>query len=98
MIDYEKKLANFYGEDGKLKQYPPKKPMRIIALSKIAEAFESSRKYTEKEVNEIIRNNIVFNDVELIRREMFVYNIIGRLRDGSEYWLEDNWRDKIKEI
>ena len=47
-------------------------------------------KYTEKEVNEIIRQNILFSDVELIRRELYQYKLIGRLRDGSEYWREDN--------
>ncbi|MCR2047654.1 DUF2087 domain-containing protein [Acetatifactor muris] len=65
---------------------------RILALSKIAEKFELSVKYTEKEVNEIIRNSIVFTDIELIRREMFQHRFIGRLRDGSKYWLEEDWK------
>ena len=62
--------------------------MRVIALTKIADCLEKDRKYTEKEVNEIIRQNISFTDIELIRREMFQYRLIGRLRDGSEYWRE----------
>ena len=70
-------------------QYPSKKPLRLIALSKIADCFETDRKYSEKEVNEIIRQNISFSDIELIRREMFQYKLIGRLKDGSEYWRED---------
>ena len=68
---------------------PNKKPLRLIALSKIADCFETDRKYSEKEVNEIIRQNISFSDIELIRREMFQYKLIGRLKDGSEYWRED---------
>lgn len=90
-IDEEKfikKLKNFYDSEGKLTQYPPKRPMRIIALAKIAEKFEKDKIYTEKEVNEIIRNSISFSDIEIIRREMFQYRFIGRLRDGSQYWLE----------
>ena len=85
---YQKKMSSYYDAEGKLIQYPSKKPMRVIALTKIADCLEKDRKYTEKEVNEIIRQNISFTDIELIRREMFQYGLIGRLRDGSEYWRE----------
>ena len=84
----QKKLSVFYDPEGRLTQYPRKKALRMAALTKIAECFEKNRKYTEKEVNEIIRQNIAFSDIELIRREMFDCKLIGRLRDGSEYWRE----------
>lgn len=89
---YYKKIASYYDSEGRLLQYPSKKPMRIIALIKIIEQIDMDRKYTEKEINEIIRQNIAFTDIELIRREMFQYRLIGRLRDGSEYWAENDWR------
>ncbi len=95
--DYMKKLERYYDEDGKLLQYPSKKPLRIFALIKIAEKIDMDRKYTEKEINEIIRSSIAFGDIELIRREMFQCKLIGRLRDGSEYWAESDWRDMYKE-
>lgn len=85
---YIEKLKRFYNLEGKLIQYPPKRSMRRIVLEGIAEKFIPDRKYTEKEVNEIIRESIAFCDVELIRREMYQYKLIGRLRDGSAYWLE----------
>ncbi|MGN0667501.1 MAG: DUF2087 domain-containing protein [Huintestinicola sp.] len=87
-ITMQKKLSVFYDSENRLTQYPHKKPLRIMALTKIAGCFEKDRKYTEKEVNEIIRQNISFSDIELIRREMFERKLIGRLRDGSEYWRE----------
>ena len=77
---------------------PIEKPMRIIVLIKIAEQIDMDRKYTEKEINEIIRQNIAFTDIELIRREMFQYRLIGRLRDGSEYWAEKDWRSTYEEM
>lgn len=86
---YRKKLENCYDDAGRLTQYPSKRPMRLEALSRIAVSFEKNRKYTEKEVNAIIMEHIAFSDVELIRREMFQYKFIGRLRDGSQYWLEN---------
>lgn len=94
---YNKKLDNYFDSNGKLIQYPSKRPMRIIALIKIAEQMDENRKYTEKEINEIIRLHIAFSDIELIRREMFQYKLIGRLRDGSEYWVENDWRNVYAE-
>ena len=44
---YHKKLDNYYDQEGKLTQYPSKKPMRILALIKIAKQMEADRKYTE---------------------------------------------------
>lgn len=94
---YHKKLNHYYDSDGRLIQYPSKRPMRILALIKIAEQIDTSRKYTEKEINEIIRLSIAFHDIELIRREMYEYGFLGRLRDGSEYWVENDWRNDYAE-
>lgn len=94
---YNKKLDNYYDSEGRLIQYPSKRPMRIIVLIKITEQMDANRKYTEKEINEIIRLNIAFSDIELIRREMYQYKLIGRLRDGSKYWVENDWRNVYAE-
>ena len=88
-ISDKKKLSVFYDSKGRLKQYPRKRSLRIAALSKIADCFEKDKKYTEKEVNEIIMQNISFSDFALIRREMYQQKLIGRLSDGSEYWREN---------
>lgn len=97
MNEYYKKMGSYYNAEGKLFQYPSKRPMRIIALAKIAGCFEADKKYTEKEVNEIIKSKIAFSDVELIRRELFQYKMLGRLRDGSQYWAEPAWREQYEE-
>lgn len=82
------KIQNFYDKDGKLMLYPSKRFMRDAVLQRIVQCFEYEKKYTEKEVNEIIKQNISFSDVELIRRELFQKKLLGRLRDGSAYWRE----------
>ncbi len=97
MEAYYKKLENYYDSNGMLIQYPSKRPMRIIALIKIAEQIDVNRKYTEKEINEIIRSNIAFDDIELVRRELYQYKFLDRLRDGSAYWAETDWRGTYAE-
>lgn len=94
---YIEKLDRYYDTEGKLTQYPSKRPMRIIALIRFAEKFASEKKYTEKEVNQIIKDSISFTDIELIRRELFQYKLINRLKDGSQYWSEPNWREAYAE-
>lgn len=93
---YRKKMQKYYDAEGKLLQYPPKRPMRLLALIRIAERFEPSIRYTEKDVNEIIRSSIVFDDIELLRRELYQYRLVDRLRDGSAYWAEPDWRERYQ--
>lgn len=85
---YYKMLKNYYDNDGLLKQWPSKKPLRNIVLNRIGECFVQNREYTEKEVNLIIKSKIGFNDIEMIRRELFNNHILNRLNDGSKYWKE----------
>ncbi len=94
---YKKKLDHYYDAEGRLMQYPSKRPMRVIALIQIVDQMDAGRKYTEKEINEIIRQHIAFSDIELIRREMYQYKLLGRLKDGSEYWVEEDWREAYAE-
>ena len=97
MQDYHKKLENYYDAVVILLQFRCIRLMWILALTMIGSCFEEGKKYTEKEVNEIIKSKIAFSDVELIRREMFQYKMIGRLKDGSQYWAEPDWRETYKE-
>ena len=50
--------------------------------------FQEEREYgmTDQEINQIIREQIAFSDIELIRRELFDYAYLNRERDGSRYW------------
>lgn len=89
---YLRKLTYYYNENGLLMQYPSRRPMRVMALSRIMDKFEMSKEYSEKQVNEIIKESICFDDIELVRRELFQYRMLGRMRDGSKYWVEPEWR------
>lgn len=94
---YNKKMEHYYDTEGLLTQYPSKIPMRIIALAKIAEKIEPENIYTEKQINDIIKSSISFGDIELVRREMFQFKMLNRLRDGSQYWIEQDWKEQYYE-
>jgi len=83
---YQKRIKFYYDENGLLTQFPTKKPLREIVLARIAERFTDGAAYTEKQVNQIIAEQIAFSDIELIRRELYDGRYVDRLRDGSKYW------------
>ena len=86
MKDYSKMADNYFDNTGLLKQYPAKKPVREIVLQRFADLFVYGRDYSEKEVNQIIREHIAFSDIELIRRELIEYAFLNRERKDSRYW------------
>ena len=85
MKDYSKMADNYFDNTGLLKQYPAKKPVREIVLQRFADLFVYGMDYSEKEVNQIIREHIAFSDIELIRRELIEYAFLNRERNGSRY-------------
>ena len=85
----EKNLMNFLDADGKLKVFPSKQKDRLMVLKHLATRFESGRRYTEFEVNDIIDRAHAFQDRCLLRRELYNNHLLGRERNGSAYWLEE---------
>ena len=63
---------------------PKTKENLISSTKKQIEEFE--KQYSEKEVNQIIKNHHSFNDVPLLRRELISRLFLNRKDDGSVYW------------
>ena len=70
----------------KLKVFSPKEKKKIVILRKIALQFESSRKYSEKEVNSILKP--IYEDYATIRRYLIEYGFMERTNNCKEYWLK----------
>lgn len=70
----------------KLKVFSPKEKKKIVILRRIAEQFEKDRKYSEKEVNAILK--AIYEDYATIRRYLIEYGFMGRTNDCKEYWLK----------
>ncbi|TKC18888.1 DUF2087 domain-containing protein [Robertmurraya kyonggiensis] len=85
----EKVLITYFkqGLDGPLDTFPSKEKRKLIVLQHILTKFDSSKKYTEKEVNEVLKQ--VFHDYVTIRRYFIEYGFMDRSNDGSAYWLKN---------
>lgn len=70
----------------KLKSFPSKEKRKIIVLGKISTLFKRDIKYTEKEINEILK--LVYADFATIRRYLIEYGFMERTKDCKEYWLK----------
>lgn len=70
-----------------LKAFPPKEKKKVVILAEIAAQFRKNRRYTEREVNEILQP--IYHDHVTIRRYLISYGLMSRTRSGSEYWLTE---------
>jgi hypothetical protein len=69
----------------RLKNLSPKEKKKIVILKRIAEQFKRGRKYTEKELNGVLKD--IYEDFATIRRYLIEYGFMDRTKDGKEYWL-----------
>lgn len=69
-----------------LRNYPAKEKKKLIILGLVIDAFEKERKYTEKEVNAILKP--MYEDYVLIRRYLIEYGFMDRTKDCREYWVK----------
>lgn len=85
----EKILSTYFkqGIDGKLDIFPSKEKRKLIVLQNIMKRFEVGRKYSEKEVNEILK--AIYSDFVTIRRYLIEYGFMDRSKDGFEYWIRN---------
>lgn len=73
-------------ESLKLKSFPTKEKRKIVVLRKISSLFEMNKKYSEKEINIILKT--VYQDIATLRRYLIEYGFMERTTDCSEYWLK----------
>ena len=84
-----KTLEGYLDDNGKFAQFPGKKQKKkqTLMLEYLAEKFTAGKKYTEREVNELLNQYHSFNDPATLRRLMFGSRLINRTLDGRSYWL-----------
>jgi len=74
--------------NGKI-EWPRKNAKRQKVLAYAAQGFNTNARYTEDEVNMKLEN--IHDDYALLRRVLVVAGRLCRMRDGSEYWLNNEY-------
>ena len=73
-------------ELGEIVRWPKKSPDKQVVIKYLATKFKYEKKYTEKEVNDIIEKYHLFEDIALLRRELISRHMLSRHDNGSNYW------------
>lgn len=84
---YEKILYK-YLKNNKIYLWPKRKESKHILFAYLVKKFETGRKYTEKEVNEILQEHISILNVAFWRRALYDSYYLNRTRNGRKYWRE----------
>ena len=81
-----KVIADFSRKDGSLKTIPAQRKKLEAILRHIVKAFEPNKKYSEKQVNEILGR--YHEDTASLRRELVGNKLMKREGGGGDYWRE----------
>ena len=84
--EYKAVIKKNYG-NGKIRTFKLQEKHRYIVLCELAKKFEIGKVYTEKQVNELIKE--AFDDHTFIRRYLVIYHFLERKTDGSAYWKKE---------
>jgi len=84
MDEAERKILSDYVQNGRLKQIPTKQKKLLIILRWLAAKFEPEKRYSEKEVNDILSD--YHEDYASLRRELIDFHLLERESGGSLYW------------
>lgn len=86
---YDKKVINDYSRrDGSLKTLPAQRKKLEAILRYVVQAFDMGKRYSEKQVNEILAR--YHEDTATLRRELVGFGLMQREGGGGEYWRVDS--------
>jgi len=85
LSDAAAKALRHYDDWGRLVRWPIKYSVQRLMLWGLWLRFDSRRKYSEREVNDILNAWHLFGDHCTLRRELVNMRLLERKSDGSEY-------------
>jgi hypothetical protein len=83
-------MDRFLDRDGRLVIWPARRRDRLELLAYIRMKFDSTVVYSEREVNQVLREWHAWNDPAQLRRMMFDEGFLDRTLDGSKYWRKED--------
>ena len=87
IADFDRQvLGNYLLADGAIKEIPVQDKKLLVILRYVSDHVEPSRRYTEKQINELLAR--FHTDVATLRRYLIDFKFMQRTMTGSEYWRE----------
>ena len=83
----EPSIEDKYFKGGKLVNFPSKPNEQQEVYRIMSNWFEKNKKYSEPEINEIIKSKIETRDHATFRRDLVDNHFLNRGGDGKEYWV-----------
>ena len=74
-----------FDAQARLLRWPGKRPEQVLALWCLWMAFDGKRRYSEREVNEVLNAHHAFGDHCLLRRELVEMKLLQRTPGGEQY-------------
>lgn len=71
----------------RMKAIPKGEKRKLVLLRLIAKEFDAEKRYTEKELNQILWG--VYEDFVTLRRYLIEYGFMDRTKDCREYWVRE---------
>lgn len=88
MDAYDRKVLNTYmTPEGRLRAMPSQQKKMDVILRHVAQKFAPDRRYSEKQVNEILSE--VSDDTAMLRRYLVEFRLMDREGGGGAYWRTD---------
>lgn len=80
-------IATFTSPDGRITAFPVQEKKFLVLVRYVLKAFEPGIKYTEKRVNQLLKE---YNeDTARLRRSLVEYKYMAREGGGGKYWRID---------
>jgi hypothetical protein len=77
-------IRDYARRDGSLKTLPAQQKKLEAILRYVVKAFDIGKRYSEKQVNEILKR--YHEDTATLRRELVGFGLMQRAGGGGEYW------------
>jgi hypothetical protein len=79
------RALRLFDSAGRLTRWPTRRALQILVLWGLWLRFDGKRRYSEREVNEILNLHHHFGDHCLLRRELIESKLLTRTPGGAEY-------------
>jgi DNA-binding transcriptional ArsR family regulator len=89
---WEEKVLRSYLNGDRITEIPASRKKRLVILKWLVNKFDLKRTYTEKEVNQIIKQH--HPDSATLRREFIGYNLMTREQGIYERLTENLWKEE----